>query len=155
MRRTLLAVTTVLLLVGCSGEDDGAASPPDDTQDSALSTTTRQGRVTRPPIDVIAGVVCDDAAKRIAGDPEAPNGSWECTKKAEHVRIDFYVDEAEQQKAKEQLLAFYKDAGDNRSLAELPIICGPRFGIGTDTNATRDALIAELNGAEIAASICD
>lgn len=154
MRRSLLALTIVLLVAGCRGEDDGGAVPPDGTQDPALSTTTTEGQATRPPIDVIAGLVCDDAAKRLSGDPEAPNGSWECTKNGEHVRIDFYVDEAEQQKAREQLLASYRDAGDNRSLAELPVVCGSRFGIATDTNATRDAVIDDLNAAEIKASTC-
>ena len=155
MRRTLLALTIVLFSVGCSGEDDEGTAAPDETRGSAISTSTTRAPLTRPPIDVIVGLVCDDAATRLAGDPEAPNGSWECTKNAEDVRIDFYVDDAEHDRAKEQLLASYRSAGDNRSLAELPLICGPRFGIGTDTNVTRDALIADLAAAEIKASTCD
>lgn len=155
MRRILLALTIVLLLVRCGGADKEETAAPDDTQGSALSTSTTQVPLTRPPVDVIVGLACDGAATRLTGDPEAPNGSWECTKNAEHVRIDFYADDAEQQAAEEQLLAFYRKAGDNRPLAELPIICGPRFGIATDTTATRDALIAALMAAEIKVPTCE
>lgn len=159
MRRIALALM-ILLLAGCAGDGDEGAAPPEEANGSALSTTTTQGpsvpqsAVTRPPVDVIAGVVCDEAATRIAGDPEAPNGSWTCTKEGEQVRIDFHVDDAELQKAQEQILASYREAGDSRSLAELPVLCGPRFAIRTDTSATRDALIGDLKAADINASTC-
>ena len=161
MRRGLFAVG--LLVAGGCGGDDGGTSTPDGTQKPAESTTSAavpstakpEGGEARPALGAISAVVCDNAPTRLGADAEVlTEQSWKCAKGGEQIRIDLYANDAEQQAAQTQILAFYRGAGDKRSLAELPIVCGMRFGVGSDTNASRDAFITALTSAGIAASTC-
>src|SRR5581483_4095329 len=145
MLRRILLVLLLVLFAGCH-RGDGAASAGR-TGESAESATTTQNSSkpfaagNRPPIDIVVGVVCDDASAPVDSRAEGWSGrSWKCTKHGEPVRIDFYDNDAGGRKAKDAFVAGFRGRADNRSLAQLPIVCGNEFGIEAQTVGTRDAL---------------
>ncbi len=120
---------------------------------SALASTDAQRQVVSA--QALAAVVCSDTPIRMDKSAELyTKESWNCTASGEKARIDLYADAAQQQKAAQVLLDFYKSSGDNRTLADLPIVCGTGWAIGVDFNETRDALIPKLVAAGFDASIC-
>jgi hypothetical protein len=81
--------------------------------------------------------------------------SWQCAGSYGKVRIDLYNGEDQQQAAGLAVLAFYRAAGDQRSLGELPLLCGVGWGAGFDFNTSRDQALAALGAAGAPTKPCD
>jgi len=155
-----VCMLTALLLGSCRGSGrtpppaEGAVGSPT-TQATAAPEAAESAGNRRPSIDIVVALVCDDGATKLETSAQPWSGeSWECTKQGERLRIDFYLNDTEQRKAQQALLDSYRAKGDARPLSELPVLCGSRFAIGSDTVDIRDALIEDLAGARVAASTC-
>jgi hypothetical protein len=82
-----------------------------------------------------AAVVCDDEPQRMDQGAEAMTAeSWECTSGGEQARIDVYESDDQMMEALRLLSEFYDSSGDQRSLDELPSVCGDLFSVGLDSN---------------------
>lgn len=145
----LLAMCT---LSACGGSSDSSQVK------SETDSSTTVAASTNPEVDAnqLAKVVCDDNPSRMDADAERyTQESWQCSRNGESVRIDLYKSADEQAAANQAVLDFYKSSGDPKTLADLPIICGPDWGIGVDFNETRDALITLLSSNGFESSTCN
>lgn len=143
-----LGVEHVLIAIArgaCSNGDTGAAPSSAASTVSASAVSAAQ----------LGAVVCSDPPQRMGVDAEVYTAeSWTCAHDGEHVRVDVYMDKTQQQGAAKILTDFYKSAGDNRSLGDLPLVCGTLWSIGVDSNTTRDQFIQALTTAGLAAQHC-
>ena len=134
----------------------GGSSNSSQVKSETDSSTTVTAAVS-PAVDAgqLAKVVCDANPSRMDADAERyTQESWQCTYKDESVRIDTYKSGDEQAIANQAVLNFYKSSGDEKALADLPLICGSNWGIGVDFNETRDALISSLSSNGFKSSTC-
>jgi len=154
---TRVAVVCALISVITLGCSSSTRTPDKVQTDSSLnnapnSTSQQTDLVTA---EAIGKVICDSKATRMSSDAELyTTESWECKRGKDTLRIDIFGSSEEQNQANQVVLDYYKGFGDTRSLADLGIICGEKWGIGTDYQETRDALVALLNENGIASSPC-
>ncbi|MFM7819498.1 MAG: hypothetical protein ACKPAF_01385, partial [Actinomycetota bacterium] len=80
--------------------------------------------------------------------------AWRCEHQGECVDLDIYVSQAAKQTASDDALALLGTDSTSQSWVNTPILCGSDWTMGVADLATRDALIAELNAAGVAASTC-
>jgi len=116
----------------------------------------RSAEMTRP--DGVAGeiveVVCDSPQKLSQKSVSETKVAWRCEHQGEGVDLDVYVSQAAKQTASDEALALLGTTGSDQTWADTPILCGSDWTMGVADLATRDALIAELNDAGVAASTC-
>jgi len=116
----------------------------------------RSAEMTRP--DGVAGeiveVVCDSPQKLSQKSVSETKVAWRCEHQGEGVDIDIYVSQAAKQTASDDALALLGTDSTSQSWVNTPILCGSDWTMGVADLATRDALIAELNDAGVAASTC-
>lgn len=183
MRAVMRFITTVGLVVfgaGCADSSGqpatvettaaGIATAPagttSDTQPATTLGNATTSAATQPPttpvpevdkvsIETLAGLVCADTPTRMGPEAEThTQESWTCNRNSEKVRIDLYSDDAQQATAGQIVLDYFASIGDDRTLAELPLICGTLWAIGIDFNETRDLLIDQLVSAGLDAHTC-
>ena len=153
--KTFLAFSAVIAMGAFSA--CGGSSDSSQVKSETDSSTTVAAAVS-PAVDAgqLAKVVCDDSPSRMDADAERyTQESWQCSYKGESVRIDIYKSADEQATANQVVSDFYKSSGDEKALADLPLLCGSNWGIGVDFNETRDALIASLSSNGFKSSTCD
>ena len=170
---SFLAFLTVILLAACgtasSGQQNSTSTEltlpklePQTTLTAPVTQLASTSTATVPAV-VPATMTAADLAQTACATPIIrmdktaelyTSGSWTCTLKNEHIRIDLYDSENQKSRADAVLIGFYKQAGDSRSLAELPLVCGANWSVGTDSNSTRDALITAFKGKGLVASTC-
>jgi len=102
----------------------------------------------------IAEVVCDSPQKLIQKSVSETKVAWRCEHQGEGVDLDIYVSQAAKQTASDDALALLGTDSTSQSWVNTPILCGSDWTMGVADLATRDALIAELNDAGVAASTC-
>lgn len=157
----LSACVLGLVPLGCSSSSESVPS----TTQTVLGSSEAPQKVSVPesPPEAVAGVSVQQLADVVCAVPPTrmddaaevyTQESWTCSYNDEQVRIDLYTTEDQMAEAARVTLDVYASSGDNRTLAELPVICGSKWTIGVDFNDTRDALIPELVNAGIPASIC-
>ncbi|MFM7829200.1 MAG: hypothetical protein ACKO92_05115 [Actinomycetota bacterium] len=116
----------------------------------------RSAEMTRP--DGVAGeiveVVCDSLQKLSQKSVSETKVAWRCEHQGEGVDLDVYVSQAAKQTASDDALALLGTDSTSQSWVNTPILCGSDWTMGVADLATRDALIAELNAAGVAASTC-
>lgn len=116
----------------------------------------RSAEMTRP--DGVAGeiveVVCDSPQKLSQKSVSETKVAWRCEHQGEGVDLDIYVSQAAKQTASDDALALLGTDSTSQSWVNTPILCGSDWTMGVADLATRDALIAELNAAGVAASTC-
>jgi len=163
VRRSLAAsllCATALFAIGCGNGDDSSEAAPatvDTTSPAPPSTTatTSPSATEAVSVDALAVVVCDDDPVRLGAEAEIlTRESWRCSRASEAIRLDLYESDSQQDEAFRAVESLYVDMGDPRSRSELPVACGDGWSIGVDFNATRDQLLAELNGAGVTAGLC-
>lgn len=113
--------------------------------------------VMTPPVGVegdIAEVVCDSPQKLSQKSVSETKVAWRCEHQGEGVDLDIYVSQAAKQTASDDALALLGTDSTSQSWVNTPILCGSDWTMGVADLATRDALIAELNAAGVAASTC-
>jgi len=102
----------------------------------------------------IAEVVCDSPQKLSQKSVSETKVAWRCEHQGEGVDLDIYVSQAAKQTASDDALALLGTDSTSQSWVNTPILCGSDWTMGVADLATRDALIAELNAAGVAASTC-
>lgn len=131
-----------------------AAPSTDAPADTDVETTTSAS----PPAITAAGlaeVICGSEPVRMDAAAEAfTMESWTCDRAGERARIDLYTDEEQRVAGGQIVLDFYASSGDPRSLAELPLVCGPTWTVGVEFNETRDAARSELAAAGVQVIDC-
>jgi len=113
--------------------------------------------VMTPPVGVegdIAEVVCDSPQKLSQKSVSETKVAWRCEHQGEGVDLDIYVSQAAKQTVSDDALALLGTDSTSQSWVNTPILCGSDWTMGVADLATRDALIAELNAAGVAASTC-
>jgi hypothetical protein len=144
--------------VGSTAADSDVADPsPAST--AATAGTAQDERSSAEPqaisAEAIADVVCTEPATRMGPEAEVlTDESWTCSRSGDQVRIDLYANGAQMGEAQEMLRDFYESAGDTRSLADLPFVCGDGWTVGFDFLETRDSAISELVAAGFSAGTC-
>ncbi len=152
--KTFIAIS-LLLAAGMFSACGGSSDSSQVKSETDPSTTVAASVSPAVDTDQLAKVVCDDSPSRMDADAERyTQESWQCSYKDESVRIDIYESADEQAVANQAVLDFYKSSGDEKALTDLPLICGANWGIGVDSNETRDALIASLSSNGIKSSTC-
>ncbi|MFM8001375.1 MAG: hypothetical protein ACKPAJ_03020 [Actinomycetota bacterium] len=116
----------------------------------------RSAEMTRPGgvVGEIAEVVCDSPQKLSQKSVSETKVAWRCEHQGEGVDLDVYVSQAAKQTASDDALALLGTDSTSQSWVNTPILCGSDWTMGVADLATRDALIAELNDAGVAASTC-
>ena len=153
--KTFIAISLLLAagtFAACGGSSDSAQLKNETNSSTTVAASTS------PEVDAnqLAKVVCDDSPSRMDADAERyTQESWQCNHNGESVRIDLYASGEEQATANQAVLDFYKSSGDEKMLADLPLICGSNWGIGVDFNETRDALISSLATNGFESSTCN
>ena len=153
--KTFIAISLLLAagtFAACGGSSDSAQLKNETNSSTTVAASTS------PEVDAnqLAKVVCDDSPSRMDADAERyTQESWQCSRNGESVRIDLYASGEEQATANQAVLDFYKSSGDEKMLADLPLICGSNWGIGVDFNETRDALISSLATNGFESSTCN
>lgn len=142
-------------ITGCGSTKNNSTAPSEVSDAVQATSSTSTAESDSISALTLGKVVCDTAATRMTPDAEKfTKESWQCKHKSESLRIDIYSSSEQQASANQTVMDYYKSMNDNRALSELPMICGTNWGLGTDFNETRDALIATLNQSGITASTC-
>lgn len=158
--QSLVGITTGSLLSGCTPSSTPGMARVDATgvqhqspESSLPGHVSEQG--TGEVAQELAAVVCTTLPERMSPEAEIfTDESWTCLHNGEQVRIDLYGDDDQMTKAEQFVLDLYRSSGDNRSLAELPLVCGSKWTVGFDLNEARDVLTLLLEGAGIEVSDC-
>jgi hypothetical protein len=135
-----------------------SSAVPVSTVEPTSSVTAEPTISTPAPVGVpqLAAVLCAERPTRMSRDAERYTAeSWQCAGGYGKVRIDLYAGEDQQRAAGVAVIDFYRAAGDQRSLAELPLLCGVGWGAGFDFNTSRDEALAALGAAGLAVMLCD
>jgi len=154
------SIVVSIVAVGCAKSADESVLPssiadPDSSSTDSIVTDPILESDEKSLLEKLAEVVCSNSPNRMDSAAEVyTDESWNCSYGNEQVRIDLYTDEQQMDRAAQATLDFYASMGDNRTLGDLPVICGENWNIGIDFNETRDALIDALVAVGIAATTC-
>lgn len=150
----LVLAASFFVISSCGGgsTDNAETTVASDSSLADDNTPSGEAEITA---EVLAAQVCTSPLTRMDGEAETfTESSWNCSFAGEQVRIDMFESESQKEVAKGVTRDFYRSMGDNRSLAELPVLCGETWTVGVDFNETRDALIAKLSSAGLSVSTC-
>jgi hypothetical protein len=139
-----LALTTLLLVVVSCGSNDSTSNAPDDSDFVAPTGVAGE----------IAKVVCEPLSSLWQKSPSEIKESWQCKRDGKQIDFDIYVSEEAKQRVSDEALALLGTTGSDQTWADTPILCGTKWTMGVADLKTRDALIADLNGAGFSAATC-
>ena len=179
-RKLFAVIPSLVLLAGCIGtassvqDNDGSASqqtekpeaPVEETQaehdnllleeNSEMSLADEEeSSAPSPEPAPILEAACENSPTRMGPEAEVlTEQSWECSFEGEKIRVDLHQSAAQLKAANAAVEQFYRDSGDTRTLADLPLVCGEDWGVGLSSNENRDNLIVYLQSEGIAAGLC-
>ena len=145
--KKLAFIALLFTVVSCGGNDTSSAESSDDAISSESVEATGVAAA-------IAKVVCEPLSSLSQKSPSENKESWQCKRKGKQIDFDIYVSQAAKQLASDEALSLLGVTGGGQTWADTPILCGDEWTMGVADIKTRDALIAELNAAEVSASTC-
>lgn len=167
-----LATAVTFLLSGCNAdvavsEDESESQIQTEVAETekplAEESTPEDPEVPQEPIEEtpagaqqVLELACDDEPISVEGSSEPGTiASWDCQFGETPLRVSEFDSAGDLASANQEILRYYADAGDSRTLAELPMLCGPNWRAGFNFNTERDALLSELVEAGITAGYCE
>ena len=159
-----VASALLLALTGCSSESsselvDSAEAPAFETEQTP---PPEEKEVAEEPSGVeelaaevsILEAICDNEPTRVNGGEPSAKESWDCEFEGNSVRVALFASPADLNSANEAIKQYYEEFEDNRSLAELPMLCGSNWRAGFNFNSERDSLLQTLQSAGVEAGLC-
>ena len=158
------ALLLLLALTACSSEPtselvDSAEAPTVETEQTPppeeQEVTEAPSEAEEPVAEVsILEAICDTEPTKVDGGEQSATESWDCEFEGESVRVALFASPADLNSANEAIKQYYAEFEDNRSLAELPMLCGPDWRAGFNFNSERDSLLQTLQSAGVEAGLC-
>ena len=178
--KLFVLIPPLLLLVACTGAnpsvEDNSASKSQQTEKPEVPVEETQAEPDNPLLEEnsemsvaeeeespepsskpapILETACENSPVRMGSEAEVlTEQSWKCSFEGEKIRVDLYQSAAQLKAANAAVEQFYRDSGDTRTLADLPLVCGDDWGVGLSSNENRDTLIVYLQGEGISAGPC-